>query len=128
VNSHMQYLRLAAKCASLLAVLSASSVASAQGLVAYYQVGGDNTPWVKWDTYVIDAGSLVADGKYIRYKSFRVTVHGSDPPQELKADCKTRQRGQASDANMYSTYDGALTGEEVRAACALAEAKGLVRK
>jgi hypothetical protein len=124
----MQYLRVLPKSALILAACFASSSTTAQGLVAYYQIGGDNAPWVKWDTYVIDSSSLVADGTYIRYKSFRVTVHGSDPPQELKADCKTRKRGQAADASMYSTYDGALTGEEVKAACALAEAKGLVRK
>ena len=110
------------------AVSLASSIASAQGLVAYYQIGGDSAPWVKWDTYVIDSGSLVAEGEYIRYKSFRITVRGSDPPQELKVDCKRRRRGQVADTSMYSTYDGALTGEEVKAACALAVAKGLVSK
>jgi hypothetical protein len=109
-----------------IAVLSGSSVSSAQGLVAYYQIGGDAVPWVRWDTYVVDSGSLVRDTQYIKYKSFRITAAGSDPPQELRVDCKTRQRGLASNTSMYSTYAGTLTGEEVKAACAIAIAKGLV--
>jgi hypothetical protein len=56
-----------------------------------------------------------------------VRCHGSEPPQELKADCKIRQRGQAGDTTTYPTYDGALTGEEVKVACAIAEKKGLIR-
>jgi hypothetical protein len=124
----MQHIRKFARVMCFLAVASVGSAASAQGLVAYYQIGGDSMPWVRWDTYVIDSGSLVADGVYIRYKSFRVTAHGSDVPQEMKADCKTRQRSQVSDTSMYSTYNGTLGGEEVKVACALAESKGLVRK
>jgi hypothetical protein len=127
-NFTMQRLIALGRFAFAVAVGFASSIANAQDFVAYYQIGGDKVPWVSWDTYVVDAASLVADGTYIRYRSFRITAHGSDPAQELKADCKTRRRGLAAESSMYATYDGALTGEEVKAACALAEAKGIVRK
>lgn len=113
-----------------IALLSAlaSAGAAGQGLVAYYQIGGDDAPWVKWDTYVVDSASLVQEGEFIRYKSFRITVSGSDPAQELKADCKSRKRGLAGEASMYSTYDGTLSGEEVKAACAIAAKSRLLRQ
>lgn len=102
--------------------------AYAQGLVAFYQVGGDKTQWVAWDTYVIDADSLKVDGVLIRYKSFRIGTNGSEPPQEIKADCATRRRGQASGSDLYATYSGTISGEEINVACALAEKRGLLRK
>jgi hypothetical protein len=98
---------------------------SAQNLVAYYQIGGDEVPWVGWDTYVVDAETVVRDRQFIKYKSFRITARGSDTHQELRVDCKTRQRGPANETAMYSTYRGTLSGEEVRAACELATAKGI---
>ncbi len=109
----------------LVAATSAVSSVRAQGLVAYYQIGGDIVPGVRWDTYVVDSESLVSDGLFIKYKSFRITASGSDTRQEIRADCKTMQRGQAADTTLYSTYDGTLNGQEVKAACKLAESKGL---
>ena len=97
------------------------------GSVAYYQIGLNPEKWVKWDTYVIDTSTIVADGDNIKYRSFRVTPAGSDTPQELRADCKTRLRGLASDTSMYSTYEGALTGEEVRVACEHARRLGVLK-
>jgi hypothetical protein len=114
-------------CVAVLSAFAAAS-ASGQGLVAYYQIGGDSAPWVKWDTYVVDSTSLVLEGEFIRYKSFRITVNGSDSAQELKADCRSRKRGLAGEASMYSTYDGTLSGEEVKAACSIAAKAGLVRQ
>jgi hypothetical protein len=107
--------------------MAGTSAASAQDLVAYYQTGLNPEPWVKWDTYVIDASSIVSEGDFIRYKSFRITISGSDNSQELRADCSSKRRGLASDAAMYSTYEGALTGEEVRAACEIARKRGVLK-
>ncbi len=116
----------------MLATLATSAAAAcpsamAKGLVAYYQVGGDSTPGVKWDTHVIDSDSLIRDGIYIRYKSFIITSHGSSPAQEAKADCKSRQHALASDTSTYATYPGTIAGEEVRVACELAEQQGLLK-
>jgi hypothetical protein len=112
---------------TLVVLLSASCLqVKAQNLVAYYQIGLNAEAWVKWDTYVVDASSIKAEGECIRYKSFRITPAGSDKPQELRADCKTKRRGLASDASMYSTYEGALTGEEVRVACEQARKLGVL--
>ena len=114
---------------SALATSAAATCPSAmaKGLVAYYQIGGDPTPGVKWDTYVIDSDSLARDGIYIRYKSFIVTSHGSSPPQEAKADCKSSRYGLASDTSTYATYPGTIAGEEVKVACDLAGQQGLLK-
>jgi hypothetical protein len=108
----------------VLAVLPAS----AQGLIAFYQVGGDKTEWVRWDTYVVDSDSLKVDGALIRYKSFRIGTNGSEPPQEIKADCATHRRGLVTSPDLYATYPGTIGGEEVKVACALAEKRGLREK
>ena len=113
----------------LLAVtICAISSVSAQGLVAYYQIGGDKVPWVSWDTYVVDSESLALDGEFIKYKSLRITASGSDEHQSIRADCKTMKRGLVTDTTMYSTYDGTLSGQEVKAACKIAITKGLLSK
>jgi hypothetical protein len=95
----------------------------AQNLVAYYQIGLSDAPWAKWDTYVIDATSVIAQGEHIRYKSFRITAAGSDEMAEVRAECSSRKRGLVRDASMYSTYEGTLSGEEVRVACDLFQKK-----
>lgn len=102
--------------------------ANGQGLVAFYQVGGDTTEWVRWDTYVVDSDSLKADGGLIRYKSFRIGTNGSEPPEEIKADCATHKRGLVASPDLYSTYPGTVGGEEVSVACTLAEKRGLRQK
>ena len=111
---------------SFLLLLLACVFVHAQNLVAYYQIGLNSEPWVKWDTYVIDANTIVADGENIRYKSFRITPGGSDEPQELRVDCKTKRRGLSTDTRMYSTYVGTLNGEEVRVACERAVKLGVL--
>jgi hypothetical protein len=108
-----------------LALVCTSTVATAQKLVPYYQVGGDKTEWVRWDTYVIDTSSFQMVGSILKYKTLRIAVAGSDPAQEMLADCKAKTRGQSPDPLMRSTYDGTLGGEEVKVACALAEKAGL---
>jgi hypothetical protein len=118
--------KLRVRIVILVGALLFADSAFSQGLVAYYQIGGNAVPWVKWDTYVVDSDSVVEDGQFIRYKSFRITSAGSDPAQELRANCKTLQRGLAADSSMYSTYDGTLTGQEVKAACAIAVKKGIL--
>ena len=123
----MQIKQVARVGSWLLASTFTMSSALAQGLVAYYQIGVDKVPWVSWDTYVVDSESLVRDGVFIRYRSFRITAIGSDSSQEIRADCKTFQRSQVTDTSLYSTYDGTLSGQEVKAACKLAEKKGLLR-
>ena len=116
------------RLSSFIALAVASLGANAQDLVAYYQIGGDPVPWVRWDTYVVDVSSIVREGdSIIRYKHFRITSQGSDPAEEVRANCQSRRRGLASDTSMYSTYDGALTGEEVKVACSSARAKGLIK-
>ncbi len=123
----MQSPKLLALAVSAMAASTVSSPVVAQGLVAYYQVGADPASWVKWNTHVIDSDSLVREGAYLRYKSFIITANGSSPPQEVKADCKTGKHGLASGASMYDTYPGTIDGEEVRAACVLAERRGLLK-
>jgi hypothetical protein len=115
------------RTASLLLFFAAPVHLYAQNLVAYYQIGLNPEQWVKWDTYVIDTSTVVADGDHIRYKSFRITPGGSDAPQEIRVDCKTMRRGLAADTGMYSTYEGALTGEEARVACKLARKLGVLK-
>lgn len=112
---------------SILLLFAASQEVDAQGLVAYYQIGLNPDQWVKLDTYVIDTSTIIADGDNIRYKSFRITPGGSDKPQELRVDCKTKRRGIAGETSMYSTYEGALTGEEVRVACEHARRLGVLK-
>ena len=124
----MMHVKQVARIGLLVAAVLTVSSASAQGLVAYYQIGGDKVPWVSWDTYVVDSESLVRDGAFIKYRSFRITANGSDSSQQIRADCKTFQRSQAADTSLYSTYDGTLSGQEVKAACKLAEQKGLLSK
>jgi hypothetical protein len=102
-----------------------SSTVMAQKLVPFYQMGGEKTEWVRWDTHVIDAKSLRLKGANISYKTVLIRVDGSDPPIEMYANCSARTRGQPPDARMNPTYEGTLGGEEVRVACALAEQAGL---
>jgi hypothetical protein len=111
-----------------LALSVSASPAMAQKLVPYYQIGGDKTEWVRWDTYVVDASSLRMEGTLLKYRTMRIAVAGSDPPQEMLADCKAKTRGQPPDPVMRSTYDGTLGGEEVKIACALALKVGLLGK
>ena len=115
---------------SALAVAHATAFAppaSAQRLVPYYQIGGDKTEWVRWDTHVIDANSLRVDGNLLKYRTIRVAVPGSEPPQEMIADCKAKTRGQPPDPVMRSTYVGTLGGEEVKVACDLAAKAGIIK-
>jgi hypothetical protein len=111
-----------------LAGLASGLSASAHGLVAFYQVGGDQTEWVRWDTYAIDSDSLVLEGNYLKYKSTFITTHGGPPPESIKVDCKSKRRAPASSADLYATYDGTIAGEEVKAACALAVQQGLLKQ
>jgi hypothetical protein len=87
--------------------------------VAYYQIGLNDTSGVPWDTYVIDASSVRPEGDHIRYRSFRITPHGTDNVQDVRADCRSGKRGPASGTDMYSTFPRTVSGEEVKAACAV---------
>ena len=108
--------------------LASSAPAFAHGLVVFYQVGGDQTEWVRWDTYAIDSDSLLRDGKLLKYKSILITAHGGPPAQDIKVDCQSKRRGLASDADLYATYDGTIGGEELKTACALAVQQGLLKE
>ena len=87
--------------------------------VAYYQIGLNDSTGVPWNTYVIDASSVRPEGSYIRYRSFRITPSGTDSVQEVRADCESGKRGPATGTDMYSTFARTLSGEEVKAACAI---------
>jgi len=108
--------------------LASALSASAHGLVAFYQIGGDQTEWARWDTYAIDSDSLVLEGNFLKYKSIFITTHGGPPPENIKADCKSRRRAPVSSTDTYATYDGTIAGEEVKTACALAVQQGLLKQ
>ena len=116
------------RTATLMMMAIGFNQAQAQNLLAYYQIGLNPETWVQWDTYVIDLDSISAEREYIKYKSFRISPTGTNEVQELRADCKSNRRGLASDTSMYSTYEGALTGEEVRSACRQALKLGVLKQ
>lgn len=102
-----------------MTLVGCATAPPAPNFVAYYQIGLNDSATVRWDTYVIDAASVRLEGAYIRYRSLRITPHGTDEIQDVRADCDSGKRGPSAGTDMYSTFAGTVSGEEVRAACNL---------
>ena len=99
----------------------------AQTWVEYYRSGTiEASGKVAWDYNDIDVASVRREGKEIRYQVRIRYADGSvSKPEQMQANCSDRTRGQLPEPRMRSTYKGTLGGDEVLAACLVAERSAL---
>jgi hypothetical protein len=120
-------MRLPPLVLSIVAGFAHAQTPPVQNWIEYYRSGTiEASGKVIWDYNEIDVDSVRREGKHIRYLvRIRYGDGSIGKPEQMQVDCGEKTRGQLPDPRMSRTYKGTLGGDEVLAACAVAERRAI---
>ena len=118
-----------------LAFMLLCTEAHADNWIRFYESGrlarpgeigkGPRDNYIPTNYYFVDADSIRPEGALLRYRTREVLVDAEGATEhvavfEMIADCEAKTHAQLPSRDLVDTYEGTMSGDEVKAACSLA--------